>query len=191
MFVSNASTKSASARRSCRPSSEMPFAGFSGSAGSANSGMPYGFGGSCDAVERHRDGRLDERRPRVKKCSSVAVGAVVLEAEAAHRGRPAGCSGGTRDARRGCLVRRRAEHADLRVHVAQVRDLEDLRLVLEREPAVGAEEAGVRRGRRVAVADRACGSRCSCGSDPTAAPARAVGSVWLKKNARPAACCGA
>ena len=40
--------------------------------------------------------------------------------------------------------RRHAEHADLLVHVPEVRDLEDLGLVLEARAAVGAEEA--RRG---------------------------------------------
>ena len=46
-----------------------------------------------------------------------------------------------------------AEHADLLVQVAQVRDLDDLRLVLEARAAVGAEVAVRRR--------RACGSRRS------------------------------
>ena len=87
---------------------------------------------------------------------------------------------------------RHAEHADLLVQVAQVRDLEELRLVLERVAAVGPEEA--RAGstpycalpvRVEDVAAVAVVERVRAG-----APGRVRPSRWLKKNARPAAWAG-
>ena len=91
MFVSNANTnvrERVPQREAVR--SRCPLAGLSGSAGFAKSGMPYGFGGMFgDAGEGHRHRRLDEDERR-EEVLELAVGPVVLEAEAAHARAAAG-----------------------------------------------------------------------------------------------------
>jgi hypothetical protein len=73
MLVSNARTYDVSARRSWRPSVEMPLAGLSGSAGLAKSGMPKGFGGMLLVPLKSTGTVVWMKTNAVKKCSTVAV----------------------------------------------------------------------------------------------------------------------